>query len=109
MQSFLYYGVLIAHAIGPGALFSPHCTAFSTFVSGAWNALLFNILHVLLMVLAFDAYRTLHGLKISVMVSLHAAAAAFVSLQNMHSRTAARHNGRAEKLGSLASTSQPRS
>lgn len=78
-QSFMFYAPVVARALGPGALFSPHCSAFSTTILAAWNALLFNAMHVLLMIIAFDAYRTMSPPRISALIVLHAAAASFVS------------------------------
>lgn len=81
MHSFMYYAVIIAHSLGPGALFNAHCPQFSTFFSAAWTALFFNILHICWMILAFDAYRTQFPLKVGVVAVLHAAAAGFVRTQ----------------------------
>jgi hypothetical protein len=78
MHSFMYYAPIIAHALGEGALFNPHCPQFSTFFSAAWTSLFFNIMHICWMILAFDAYRTLHPLKVGIVVALHAAAGGFV-------------------------------
>jgi hypothetical protein len=78
MQSFFYYAVILAHTLGPGALYSGKCTAFSSAFAAAWNALLFNSLHILLMIIAFDAYRQMFIPKIVIMILLHAAATSFV-------------------------------
>jgi hypothetical protein len=85
-QSFMFYAPVVARALGPGALFSPHCSAFSTTILAAWNALLFNAMHVLLMIIAFDAYRSMSPPRISAVVVLHAAAASFVSCKGAQSQ-----------------------
>jgi hypothetical protein len=77
-QSLVYYGPVVARAMGPGTLYAPHCAAFSTLVSAAANAALFNALHVPLMVLAFDAYRLMSPPRIVAVVVLHMAAACLV-------------------------------
>jgi len=81
-QSLVYYGPMMAHAMGPGTLYMPHCSAMSALVSAAANAALFNALHVPLMVLGFDAYRLMSPLRIGVVAVLHAAAACLTILNN---------------------------
>jgi len=43
--------------IGPGTFYADACPDFSVFVLSAWLSFCFNILHIQLMLLAFDAYR----------------------------------------------------
>jgi anterior pharynx defective protein 1 len=60
MHSLLLYGSILSNALGPGTLFADTCPYFSTFVVSAWTACFFGILHVALMVIAFDALRRKH-------------------------------------------------
>ena len=85
VQTFVYYAPILAHALGPGVLYSGHCSALSAFASGAWTAFLFNVLHILLMILAFDAYRQPRArpLRVAAVVLLHFAAASFTILNNI--------------------------
>jgi len=57
MQTLMFYGSIIGSAWGSGTLFSPWCSAMSVFVLSAWMAFCFLLLHVFLMIIAFDAYR----------------------------------------------------
>ena len=79
MYAFMYYAIIISHAVGDGALFNPHCNQFSAFFSAAWMALFFCICHICWMVIAFDAYRVVSLPKIATVIALHAAAGSFVS------------------------------
>jgi len=82
-HSIMLYGTIIAHAHGPGELLNDRCPSYNAFVAAACSALLYNVLHITLMILAFDAYRTMHPLKISALILLHAAAGAFSILSNV--------------------------
>lgn len=79
-HTFFYYAPILAYSDGRGSLFSPHCTHYSTFTLSAWSAFLYNILHVALFVIAFDALRTGNMRNLWAMGSLHLVAATMVSL-----------------------------
>jgi len=53
----MVYGSILAFSSGPGTLFANSCPNFSTFVVSSWLSLAFSVLHMFLMIIAFDAYR----------------------------------------------------
>ena len=57
MYALLKYGSVLGSALGPGDLFSDACPGTSLFVVSAFAALAMQVLHVALMVCAFDATR----------------------------------------------------
>jgi hypothetical protein len=71
MHSLLLYGSILSNALGPGTLFADTCPYFSTFVVSAWTACFFGFLHVLLMVIAFDALRRKVARRMTLHVLLH--------------------------------------
>lgn len=81
MQTFVYYATLFGQSLGPGTLYSPHCPHMSAFVSAAWTALMFNLMHVCWMVVAIDAYRRANPLMIGGVALLNGAAAGMVRQQ----------------------------
>lgn len=74
-STILFYGSIISSSSGVGTLFSDSCSIMSTFVLCAVSALLMGILHICLMVLAFDGFRRQHPLKIAIPIFLHIIAA----------------------------------
>ena len=57
MHTLMAYGALLSLAGGDEAFYLPACPQLSAFVSSAVVALLYNILHIALTVLALDALR----------------------------------------------------
>jgi len=55
--SVMIYGSVISHSWGSGTLFSEACPQISAFVVAAVNASIFGLLHIVVMIAAFDAYR----------------------------------------------------
>lgn len=83
-QSFMYYAVVVSRALGPGALFNPHCTHFSSFFTSAWMAFFFNVMHICWMIMSFDAFRFAQPLKVGLVVLLHGAASGIVRHDTTH-------------------------
>lgn len=74
MYCVLMYGTIASNSLGPGTLFADTCPHFSTFVNIAWSSLLFGILHVLLMIIAFEGYRGDKRVLIVAVIFIHLAA-----------------------------------
>lgn len=83
LHCFLYYGSLLSNSLGPAALFSSQCNFFSTFYIAAWNSFLFSLLHVFLMIIAFDAFRTRSLVKYCLMGFYHLSASLLTILNQI--------------------------
>lgn len=78
IHCLLMYSVILSNALGPGTFFADTCPHFSTFVVTAWLSFSFGILHILLMIIAFDAFRRRSIVKCVILCLLHMAAACSV-------------------------------
>lgn len=75
LHTILIYGTIVFNSLGPGTFFADTCPDFSVFVLSAWLAFCFGILHMELMILAFDAYRRKSWPRIVFFIILHLATA----------------------------------
>mmetsp|Transcript_3095 Transcript_3095/g.5741 ORF Transcript_3095/g.5741 Transcript_3095/m.5741 type:complete len:258 (-) Transcript_3095:16-789(-) len=74
MDTVSLYGLILSHSTDPATLYSANCPQMSTFTLVAWLSLLFQMLHILLMILAKDAYRRASVPRAVCMLGLHLAA-----------------------------------
>lgn len=76
-QGVVMYGSVLVDAYGPGTLFAPACSSISLFLLSAVFSLAFIIMHVLLSVLSFDAFkmttRNAFVLKVAIIFGAHLA------------------------------------
>jgi len=68
--TIMLYGTILSYSSGPGALWSDTCSR-STFVVSAWTALVFCALHVVLMIIAYDAYRRSSVPRVLLVAGIH--------------------------------------
>lgn len=71
MGSVVMYGSLLATSVGEAVLYSDQCSEMSLFALSAVSSTLFIILHTLLSILTFDAYRRRSWARFSLVVLLH--------------------------------------
>jgi len=83
MYTVLMYGTIVSNSLGPGTVFADTCPHFSTFVSASGSALLFSILHLFLMIIAFEGYRLKQMLQIAAVVLLHLACALSITINQV--------------------------
>lgn len=78
MHSIIMYGSILGSTTGDAALYVDTCSGMSMFTLSAMSALLFQVLHLFLMVLAFDAFRRQSKLLWARVVGLHLLASSVV-------------------------------
>ncbi len=70
----LFYGSVLSNSSEAGSLFSEKCSYFSAFILAALQSFMYGILHMFMMILAFDAYRQGPPLKVLLVWVIHFAA-----------------------------------
>lgn len=85
VHSVLFYGTLISYSIGPGTFFADTCPEYSVFVVTSWMACAYGIIHMLLMVIAFDAFRQSSIFKFLLVFTMHLGADFLTMLNQMDS------------------------
>ena len=61
MHTIMMYGAVLTSSIGDAAWYYTTCTSINAYLLNSFIALFYNLLHILLTIITFDAYRTWIG------------------------------------------------